>query len=107
MVELAKRVGKYVDTKDYLKTKNSDLENEGSFRMKRKHDVLEKDTGKMAPKGPVEEWSGSVTNHVRTTFLALLGSYGHSRGPKLIERGHLAEFVTNNNQPRLDDHRIE
>ena len=50
LVELAKRVRKYVDIEEFLKTKNSNRPNEGSSRNKQKQEILKNDAGKRTSK---------------------------------------------------------
>ena len=46
MVQLSERVGKYIDTKEFLKTKDSGFTDGGSTRAKRKHEGSNKSSGK-------------------------------------------------------------
>ena len=51
LVNLAERVEKYVDTKEFLKNKNFHQIDEGFSKSKQKEDILEKDTSKRPQKG--------------------------------------------------------
>ena len=51
LVELSKRVGKYIDTEEFLKTKDLDATDEGSARGKRKQDGPERGSGKKQKPG--------------------------------------------------------
>ena len=45
MVELSKRVGKYIDTEEFLKTKDSGFVDDGSPQAKRKREGFDKGPG--------------------------------------------------------------
>ena len=51
MVELSKRVGKYIGTEEFLKTKDQGAINEGSARGKRKQDSPDRGPGKKQKPG--------------------------------------------------------
>ena len=47
LVDLTEKVGKYVDTEELLKIKNSNQADDGSSQSNQKQDILEKDTCKI------------------------------------------------------------
>ena len=67
MIELAEKVGKYVDTEEFLKIKNFDQVDEGSCKSKQKQDVPKKDIGKRPRKGQQKR----IRDPLLTTFTPL------------------------------------
>ena len=142
-MELSERVGKYIDTEEFLKTKDLGASDEGTAWGKRKQDVPDRRTGKRQKPGQREGGHGQVPvtltplsrpisevmaaaeaqnllkrpnkmksppeKRDREKYYRFHRDHGHNTEDcfrlkmaieKLIERGHLADFVANNRQPR-------
>ena len=70
LLELTESVRKYVDTEEFLKSKNSNQVDVRSSRSKRKQDDPEKDTGKKSKRSPQIDGREQVP----TTFTPLYQS---------------------------------